>query len=59
MEERRHRTDWLKWIEDMQVELNSLMRRVVFGHVVQTPKGVSLLGTNGYLYENAMKIMRS
>ena len=28
----------------MQTELNSLMKRDVFGHVVQTPKGVKPVG---------------
>ena len=42
----------------MQAELNSLMKQDVFGTKVQTPKGVKLI-TNEYLYESAMKIMRS
>ena len=28
----------------MQTELNSLMKRYVFGHIVQTPKGVKPVG---------------
>ena len=40
MEECRNRNDWPKWKEAMQAELNSLMKRDVFGPVVQTPKGV-------------------
>ena len=43
----------------MFAELNSLVRRDVFGLVVQTTKSVNPLGTNEYLYKNAMKIMRS
>ena len=38
VEECRHRNDWPKYKEAMHVELNSLMRREVFGLVVQTPK---------------------
>ena len=44
VEECRNRNDWPKWKEAMQAELNSLMKRDVFGHVVQTPKDVKLVG---------------
>ena len=40
VEECRNRNDWPKWKEAMQAELNSLMKREVFGPVVQTPKGI-------------------
>ena len=40
VEECRNRNDWLKWKKAMQAELNLLMKRDVFGPVVQTPKGV-------------------
>ena len=43
-EEGRNRNDWLKWKEAMQAELNSLMKGHVFGPIVQTPKGVKLVG---------------
>ena len=44
VEECRNRNDWPKWKEAMQAELNLLMKRDVFGHVVQTPKGVKSVG---------------
>ena len=44
MEECQLGTDWPKWKEVMQSKLNSLMRQKVFGLVVQTPKGVKLVG---------------
>ena len=40
VEECRNINDSPKWIEVMQAKLNSLMKRNVFGLVVQTPKGV-------------------
>jgi hypothetical protein len=44
IEECRHRNDWPMWKEAIQVELNSLAKREVFGPVVQTPEGVSPVG---------------
>ena len=44
VKECQNRNDWPKWKEAMQAELNSLMKRDVFGLVVQTPKGVKLVG---------------
>ena len=44
VEECRNRNDWPKWKEAMQVELNSLMKREIFGLVVKTPKGIKLVG---------------
>ena len=43
-EECQNRNDWPKWKEAMLVELNSLMKREVFGPVVQTPKGIKFVG---------------
>ena len=40
----RNRNDGPKWKEAMQAELNSLMKRDIFGPVVQTPKGVKPVG---------------
>ena len=40
VEECRNRNDWPNWKETMLAELNLLMKRDVFGPVVQTPKGV-------------------
>ena len=59
VEECRNRNAWPKWKEAMQAKLYSLMKRDVFGPVVQTPKGVKPDGYKWYLYESAMKIMRS
>ena len=44
MEECRHRNDWPKGKEAMQVELNSLTKLEVFGPVVQTPEDVKPIG---------------
>ena len=44
VEECRNRNDWPKWKKVMHVELNSLIKRDIFGPVVQTPKGVKHVG---------------
>jgi hypothetical protein len=44
VEQCRRRNDWPKWKEAIQVELNSLLKREVFGPIVQTPKGVMPVG---------------
>jgi hypothetical protein len=44
VEECRRRNDWPMWKEAIQAELNSLAKCEVFGPVVQTPEGVSLVG---------------
>jgi hypothetical protein len=44
VEECRRRNDWLMWKEAIQAELNLLVKREVFGLVVQTPEGVSPVG---------------
>ena len=44
VEECRCRNDWPKWLEAIQAELNSLVKREVFGLVVQTPKSVMPVG---------------
>ena len=40
----RQRNDWPKWREAMQAELHSLIKRDVFGPVVQTPASIKLVG---------------
>ena len=44
VEECRQRIDWPKWKDAIQVELNSLSKREVFGPIVQIPKGVKPVG---------------
>ncbi|CAL2269990.1 unnamed protein product [Prunus armeniaca] len=44
VDERKERLDWPKWKDAIQAELNSLEKHGVFGHVVQTPQGVKLVG---------------
>ena len=44
MEECRNRNDWRKLKEAMWAELKSLMKRDIFGLVVQTLKGVKHVG---------------
>ena len=44
MNECRRRNDWLKWKEAIQTELKSLVKREVFGPVVQTPKDIKPVG---------------
>ena len=43
----------------MEEKLHSLMKREVFGPIVQTPKVVKLVGINRYFCKSVMKIMRS
>lgn len=40
----QRRADWLKWKEAFQAELDSLVKRQVFGPVVPTPANVKLVG---------------
>ena len=40
----RQRNDWPKWREAMQEELHSLIKRDVFGPVVQTPASIKPVG---------------
>ena len=40
----RSRNDWPMWKKAIQAELNSQVKREVFGPVVQTPEGVMLVG---------------
>ena len=40
----RQRNDWPKWREAMQTELHSLIKRDVFGPVVQTPASIKPVG---------------
>ncbi|XP_070002497.1 uncharacterized mitochondrial protein AtMg00820-like [Nicotiana sylvestris] len=40
----RQRRDWPKWQEAIQSELNSLVKRKVFGPVVQAPNGIKSVG---------------
>ncbi|CAL9025327.1 unnamed protein product [Prunus brigantina] len=44
VDECKERPDWPKWKDAIQVELNSLEKRGVFGPVVQTPQGVKPMG---------------
>jgi hypothetical protein len=40
----RNRQDWVKWKDAMQVELDSLNKRKVFGPIVPTPEAVKPVG---------------
>ena len=40
IDECRQRNDWLKWQEAIQSELHSLVKREIFGPIIQTPNGV-------------------
>ena len=44
VDESHSKHDWSKWKEAIQVELDSLAKRKVFGHVVPTPNDVKLVG---------------
>jgi hypothetical protein len=44
VEQCRRRNDWPKWKEAIQAELNSLLKREVFGPIVQIPEGVMPVG---------------
>ena len=43
----------------MHTELNSLIKREVFGPVAQTPRGINIVGYKWVFVQRAMKIMRS
>ncbi|KAM1890893.1 hypothetical protein ACFX14_034237 [Malus domestica] len=43
IDERRHRTNWLNWKQAIQVELDSLSKRKVFGFIVSTSLCVKLV----------------
>lgn len=40
----KNRHDWIKWKDAIQVELDSLNKRNVFGPIVLTPEGVKPVG---------------
>ena len=44
VEKCQQRADWPKWKESIQVELDSLTKRQVFGPVVLTPPSVKPVG---------------
>ena len=44
VEECRRRDDWPLWKGAMQVELDSLAKRKVFGPIIQTPEGIQPVG---------------
>ena len=44
VEECQRRADWSKWKEVIQVELDSLAKREVFGHVAPTPPNIKPVG---------------
>ena len=44
VDECRRRTDWSNWKQAIQVELDSLAKRKVFGHIAHTPPHVKHVG---------------
>ena len=44
IEEFQRKIDWPMWKEAIQAELNSLVKREVFGPIVQKPEGVMPVG---------------
>ena len=58
VEECRQRIDWPKWKDAIQVELNSLSKREVFGPIIQIPKGIKPVEYRWFLCENGMKKMK-
>ena len=51
--------DWSKWKEAIQIELNSLTKREVFGPVVQTPGNRKPVGYKWVFVKNEMRMMKS
>ena len=49
----RRRTDWSNWKQAIQVELNSLAKRKVFGPIVPTPPCVKPAGYKWVFVEKA------
>jgi hypothetical protein len=44
MEECKQRSDWIKWKEAIEVELDSLRKRELFSKVIPTPPRTYLVG---------------
>jgi hypothetical protein len=58
MAECKKRSDWNKWKETIEGELNSLKKRKVFIEVIPTPPRTFPIGFKWFLFEREMKIMR-
>ena len=58
IEDCRQRNDWPKWKDAIQVELDLLAKRKVFGPVVRTPEGVKPVGYRWVLYKNEMRMVK-
>ena len=58
IEECRQRRDWPKWQEAIQLELNPLAKRKVFGPVVQMPNDVKPIVYKWVFVRKEMREMR-
>jgi hypothetical protein len=59
MAECKQRSDWIKWKETIEAELNSLRKREVFSNVIPTPPMTYPIGFKWvFLSGNRMKTMR-
>jgi hypothetical protein len=54
----KQRSDWIKWKEAIETELDSLRKREVFSKVIPTPPRIILSGSSGFLSGNGMRTMR-
>ena len=54
VDECRSKHDWSKWKEAIQVELDSLTKRKLFGPIVPTPDDVKLVGYKWVFVRNVM-----
>ena len=55
VEECWHRNNWPMWKEVIQAKLNSLVKREVFGPIVQTPEVVRPVGYKWVFGVNVMR----
>jgi hypothetical protein len=58
MVECKQHSDWIKWKEAIEVELDSLRKREIFSNVILHLLGSIMSGLSGFSSENRMRTMR-
>jgi hypothetical protein len=58
MAECKQRSNWIKWNEAIETELDSLRKREVFSNVIPTPPMTYHVGFKWGFIQNEMRIMR-
>jgi hypothetical protein len=54
----KQRSDWIKWREAIEVELDSLKKREIFNNVIPTPPRIHTVGFKWFSSGNGMGTMR-